>query len=213
MALAEYYHQVTRDNLRIAVHQYSFAGTNDTTYVGFVRQVESFHFVSGDQTAFFRIELYNLGIGTRQVVNTANGRIQQHLVDVTGGDGFLIEHGAYIQSFRHRDIIEVLHLGDGLAYAKTLGCQAGKDIRFAAVGNGYESIRVLDTFFFEHIHVGTVGIDNQRLGYFLTQDIAQLAVFLDNLDILAFDESRSRFSGYTVAAEEDDILYLAFGLA
>ena len=105
-------------------------------------------------------------------MHTADTRVQQHLVDIRSGNRFLIEHRTDIQTFGHRDIIEVLHVGDSLAYTKPFGRQASEDIRFTAVRHGYKSVCVLNTFFFEYIHIATVGIDNQSVRYFLTQYIA-----------------------------------------
>ena len=106
-----------------------------------------------DEAALFGVELYNLRVCGGQVVYAAHRRIQQHLVDVTGGDSLFIEHRTDVQTFRHRDIIEVLDFCDGLANAETLCGQTSEDVRLAAVRHGYKRVCVLDAFFFEHIHV------------------------------------------------------------
>ena len=65
MTLAEDYYGVVRDDLRVTVDQYSFAGTNDTADGCFGRQIEVFDLAFGDDTAFFGIKLHDLGISTR----------------------------------------------------------------------------------------------------------------------------------------------------
>ena len=169
--------------------------------------------MAGDRTAFFGVELHDLGIRARQVVYAADGCVQQHLVDITGGDGLFVQHRSYIQPFRHRYIIEVLYFCDGLAYAETLCGKAGKDVSFAAVGYGYESVCILNAFFLEYVHVASVGIDDQCVGHFFTQDVAKITVFLDDLDIHLFRQFCSRFACDASAAEEDNIIDLAFRFA
>ena len=171
MALAEDDDEVAGDNLGIAIHKHSFTRANDTADVRLVRQIHLFHFMPSDETILFDVELDDFGIGTGEIMHAAHRSIQQHLVDVGCRDGLLVEHGTDIQPFRHGDVVEVLHLGDGLAYAETLGCQAGEDVRFATVRHGYKSVRVLDAFFFEHTHIGAVGVDDQRVRHFVAQDV------------------------------------------
>ena len=127
--------------------------------------------MTGDRTAFFGVELHDLGVRARQVMYASYRRVQQHLVDITGGDGLFVQHRAYIQPFRHGDVVEVLYFCDGLAYTETLCGKAGKDVRFAAVGYGYESVCILNTLFLEHIHIRAVGVDDQRVRHFVAQDV------------------------------------------
>ena len=140
VALAEHYDQVSCNDLRLAVNQYAFSCTYNTADVGFLRQVYVLDLVTGDRTAFFGVELHDLGVRARQVMYASYRRVQQHLVDITGGDGLFVQHRAYIQPFRHGDVVEVLYFCDGLAYTETLCGKAGKDVRFAAVGYGYEYV-------------------------------------------------------------------------
>ena len=120
-----------------------------------------------DETILFDVELDDFGIGTGEVVYAAHRSIQQHLVDVGCSDGLLVEHGTDIQPFRHRNIIQILHFGDGLAHTETLRRKACEDVRFATVGYCYECIRVLDALFLEYIHIRTVVVDNQGVWHFL----------------------------------------------
>ena len=82
MALAEDDDEVAGNDLRLAVDENTFSCANDTADIRFVRQPHVFDLMAGDGTAFFGVELYDLRVGARQVMYTAYGGVQQHLVDI-----------------------------------------------------------------------------------------------------------------------------------
>ena len=167
----------------------------------------------GDTVALGGDKLHYLRVRTRQVAHIEHTRVKQHLVDIRRGDGLLVEHRTDIQCLRHRDIVDVLHLRDGLLHPKPLCCEAGKDIRLAAVGYCDEGVRVLYAFLLQGVHIATVCVDNQRVIHLVGDMVAEVAVGFQYLDAHALRQFLHGFLRYARSTIDDDVLYLAFLLA
>lgn len=51
---------------------------------------------------------------------------QHHLVDVAGGDHFFIDNRADVETFRHTDIVDILHLRNSLFHSHAFGGETGQ---------------------------------------------------------------------------------------
>ena len=108
-------------------------------------------------------KLCNIRIGECQAFYIRHISIQHHLVDVAGGDHFFIDNRADVETFRHADIVDILHLRNSLFHSHAFGGETGKDVGFGIPGQGNEGFCVFQPFFNKKIHVTAVPVDNHRL--------------------------------------------------
>ena len=101
----------------------------------------------GDFGTGFHGEFRNVGIGKCQALHVADVSIQHHLIDVAGGNHFLVDYRTDVEAFRHTYIIYVFHFRHRLADAHALGGKAGENVSFRIVRQGNKSLRIFQTFF------------------------------------------------------------------
>ena len=95
-----------------------------------------------DARAFFHHKFCHIGIGNGQRLHGGDVGLEHHLINVAGGKGLLIDDGADVEAFGHRDIIGVFHHRHGFAHAEALGGQASENVGLGIVGEGEKSLCV-----------------------------------------------------------------------
>ena len=92
--MAEHHHRVAGLNGGVARNEDAFAIPHQSANGDAGRQLEIFHRFLRDFGAFLRDEFSHVGVGIHQKAHVVHVGIEHHLIDVAGGDGFLVDDGA-----------------------------------------------------------------------------------------------------------------------
>ena len=168
---------VVRLNLCISFDHHRLPIPIHTAQCHVFRQVQVFHLLLRDLRVRTSHQFRHIRIGESQALHVAHIHIEQELVDIAGGNEFLIDHRANIHALRHRDVINVLDLGNGLKDTQPFSGQAGQDVGTGVLRQGDKGLRILNTFLYQQIRITAVPINDQHVtGYFLRNAIALLLV-------------------------------------
>ena len=131
-------------DLRVSLDHHRLAIANQAAKRHITRQLQVFHRLAGNLGTGPGHKLRNISVSEGQALDVGNVSVQQELVNMARGDQLLIDHRTNIHTVGHRDIIDILDLGNSLEYTKTLRRQAGQDIGTRVLGQSDKSLRILD---------------------------------------------------------------------
>ena len=94
-----------------------------------VRQFQVHYLALGYFRSLFGCEFYHLGIHVGQAVYLAHVNVKCVLVDVAGGNQFLVDDGADVQFLCQRNVRYIFHLGNGFFMPS---CLASRQARILA---------------------------------------------------------------------------------
>ena len=101
---------------------------------------------------------------------------------MTCRNGFLIDDGTDVESFRHTDVVEVFNKGNRLSHSQTLGCETSQDICLGILSKSHKSLGIFYSFLHEQSQITSISMYHHAVG--ITE---QGVEFLTSLFIL-FDD-------------------------
>ena len=107
--MTEYHHGVASLYLRVTVDEHAYTVTYQSANGSTSGQSQFLNEFLGDARAFRSCKLCHFRIDEHQRAQVIDIGFQQHLEDMAGGDGLLVDDGADVQFLCHLHIVEILH--------------------------------------------------------------------------------------------------------
>ena len=82
---------------------------------------------------------------------------------MAGGNHLLVDNRADVEAFSHAYIVDIFYFGYGFSYTHAFCRQTGKNVCFRVPGQCHKGFGILQSFFYEQVHIPSVAVDNHCL--------------------------------------------------